>query len=158
MRIVGLLGKQIHGIHSHAGVEIIARGIQQELLNMGIAERTACLLRRHSVIFHRDLIGPGSLSDRTDGADGAQRRLCLAGTRPGTLNDRALHYLVSGANPAREADDEDCRRQRWRKSNLVQPVDRIKHQTMPPSALLGGDRKSTRLNSSHEWISYAVFC
>src|SRR6266536_2448654 len=25
--------------------------------------------------------------------------------------------------------------------------------TRPPS-----DRKSTRLNSSHEWISYAVFC
>src|SRR5207247_8793160 len=23
---------------------------------------------------------------------------------------------------------------------------------------LWGDRKSTRLNSSHEWISYAVFC
>src|SRR5438105_15435288 len=23
---------------------------------------------------------------------------------------------------------------------------------------VGGDRKSTRLNSSHEWISYAVFC
>src|SRR5207247_7091157 len=23
---------------------------------------------------------------------------------------------------------------------------------------LYGDRKSTRLNSSHEWISYAVFC
>src|SRR5438105_9428310 len=23
---------------------------------------------------------------------------------------------------------------------------------------LGRDRKSTRLNSSHEWISYAVFC
>src|SRR5206468_9706187 len=26
------------------------------------------------------------------------------------------------------------------------------------SALLGGDRKSTRLNSSHDQISYAVFC
>src|SRR5438105_12223035 len=26
----------------------------------------------------------------------------------------------------------------------------------PPSA--SPDRKSTRLNSSHEWISYAVFC
>src|SRR5438105_9985569 len=25
-------------------------------------------------------------------------------------------------------------------------------------ALLREDRKSTRLNSSHEWISYAVFC
>src|SRR5207247_9167607 len=24
--------------------------------------------------------------------------------------------------------------------------------------LIGRDRKSTRLNSSHEWISYAVFC
>src|SRR5207247_8159050 len=24
--------------------------------------------------------------------------------------------------------------------------------------LWGADRKSTRLNSSHEWISYAVFC
>src|SRR5207247_9299096 len=27
-----------------------------------------------------------------------------------------------------------------------------------PSAGRGPDRKSTRLNSSHEWISYAVFC
>src|SRR6266536_6211822 len=26
------------------------------------------------------------------------------------------------------------------------------------AAVLGRDRKSTRLNSSHEWISYAVFC
>src|SRR5207247_10803725 len=29
---------------------------------------------------------------------------------------------------------------------------RLVADTMP------GDRKSTRLNSSHEWISYAVFC
>src|SRR5947208_7406793 len=28
----------------------------------------------------------------------------------------------------------------------------------PPTALPGGDRKSTRLNSSHQIISYAVFC
>src|SRR5438105_7392840 len=26
------------------------------------------------------------------------------------------------------------------------------------AAIVSGDRKSTRLNSSHEWISYAVFC
>src|SRR5207247_10451364 len=26
------------------------------------------------------------------------------------------------------------------------------------ATLTGRDRKSTRLNSSHEWISYAVFC
>src|SRR5207247_10490755 len=30
-------------------------------------------------------------------------------------------------------------------------------QTQPPAAG-SPDRKSTRLNSSHEWISYAVFC
>src|SRR5207247_10131379 len=28
----------------------------------------------------------------------------------------------------------------------------------PRSAVASEDRKSTRLNSSHEWISYAVFC
>src|SRR5215207_10240527 len=28
----------------------------------------------------------------------------------------------------------------------------------PPAATPRRDRKSTRLNSSHEWISYAVFC
>src|SRR6266536_1989718 len=26
------------------------------------------------------------------------------------------------------------------------------------ATICAGDRKSTRLNSSHEWISYAVFC
>src|SRR5207247_3364780 len=29
---------------------------------------------------------------------------------------------------------------------------------LPLGARNGPDRKSTRLNSSHEWISYAVFC
>src|SRR5207247_3381410 len=28
----------------------------------------------------------------------------------------------------------------------------------PAGQAQAGDRKSTRLNSSHEWISYAVFC
>src|SRR5438105_9681410 len=28
----------------------------------------------------------------------------------------------------------------------------------PQSRMVALDRKSTRLNSSHEWISYAVFC
>src|SRR5207247_3428188 len=32
-------------------------------------------------------------------------------------------------------------------------------ETAPWMAIFPGlDRKSTRLNSSHEWISYAVFC
>src|SRR5438105_4906181 len=35
----------------------------------------------------------------------------------------------------------------------------LKYMALEPGqALAGQDRKSTRLNSSHEWISYAVFC
>src|SRR5207247_3458200 len=30
--------------------------------------------------------------------------------------------------------------------------------TIASKSRFGRDRKSTRLNSSHEWISYAVFC
>src|SRR5207247_10175305 len=30
-------------------------------------------------------------------------------------------------------------------------------ERVPERKILDGDRKSTRLNSSHEWISYAVF-
>src|SRR5207247_6928505 len=32
------------------------------------------------------------------------------------------------------------------------------HRTLLPIHFGTADRKSTRLNSSHEWISYAVFC
>src|SRR5438105_5485814 len=32
------------------------------------------------------------------------------------------------------------------------------HRTVAPAFAPTIDRKSTRLNSSHEWISYAVFC
>src|SRR2546430_6999571 len=35
-----------------------------------------------------------------------------------------------------------------------EPRDRRRNRPLPP----GGDRKSTRLNSSHSQISYAVFC
>src|SRR5207247_6474460 len=34
----------------------------------------------------------------------------------------------------------------------------IHHQALHTAEVGKGDRKSTRLNSSHEWISYAVFC
>src|SRR5207247_8729984 len=39
--------------------------------------------------------------------------------------------------------------------------DETVHRPLPqlPARMAGNrDRKSTRLNSSHEWISYAVFC
>src|SRR6266853_749900 len=43
----------------------------------------------------------------------------------------------------------------WRKSRLAVPGSRL---TGWPDSFTSGDRKSTRLNSSHSQISYAVFC
>src|SRR5207247_7878599 len=54
------------------------------------------------------------------------------------LTSEVPHYLP-GANP-----------------HLTEAADAL---GLPLEAVRGGaDRKSTRLNSSHEWISYAVFC
>src|SRR2546427_5961426 len=50
------------------------------------------------------------------------------------------------ADPA-EADDEQ---------GLAHEIDGQRAQPLAPAA--GPDRKSTRLNSSHSQISYAVFC
>src|SRR3712207_8776975 len=51
---------------------------------------------------------------------------------------------ISARLPAR---DEQC-----------QPDEHAKREGSRPTASLRGDRKSTRLNSSHANISYAVFC
>src|SRR5438105_9928600 len=40
---------------------------------------------------------------------------------------------------------------------LVHRLSQYRHPGIRPDPARG-DRKSTRLNSSHEWISYAVFC
>src|SRR5438105_7485722 len=54
---------------------------------------------------------------------------------------------------------------RRRLPSVGQAVGQCKGRFDPPGVLAEevvgaqcGDRKSTRLNSSHEWISYAVFC
>src|SRR5207247_8762409 len=45
-------------------------------------------------------------------------------------------------------------------SRVQPPASTVKHSVRIEVAFIieGQDRKSTRLNSSHEWISYAVFC
>src|SRR5688572_32627131 len=51
---------------------------------------------------------------------------------------------------------------RIKSSGLAQPRKRVQSESGEPRAESGwvhlGDRKSTRLNSSHSQISYAVFC
>src|SRR2546429_7051617 len=44
------------------------------------------------------------------------------------------------------------------KMGLAPNVSKKFQLTRPPSTSSGRDRKSTRLNSSHGYISYAVFC
>src|SRR5438105_12629157 len=41
----------------------------------------------------------------------------------------------------------------WVRDRRIHLIDCLQHRPQHPI-----DRKSTRLNSSHEWISYAVFC
>src|SRR5207247_8049965 len=56
---------------------------------------------------------------------------------------------------------ERCTFRRVQLHGLVTPPRRAHDAARnydPPSRRRGLDRKSTRLNSSHEWISYAVFC
>src|SRR5690606_41502637 len=66
-------------------------------------------------------------------------------------NHRRLHRPADGGRAlARDGDEAEPRRPRWR---LHLPR-RDRH----PARRGQGDRKSTRLNSSHVKTSYAVFC
>src|SRR5207247_9587648 len=58
-----------------------------------------------------------------------------------------------------ENEDEDISRLKKEISGQKGPTyfARMQYGRLIDSALQA-DRKSTRLNSSHEWISYAVFC
>src|SRR2546422_3504103 len=60
--------------------------------------------------------------------------------------------LVLAADPLGGADPADRRHPRARAEVLAGPVLRL------GARLPRQDRKSTRLNSSHGYISYAVFC
>src|SRR5258708_8839429 len=52
--------------------------------------------------------------------------------------------------------DQGTHRGRFSYGPLPEP--RVFHLPARPESLARGDRKSTRLNSSHQIISYAVFC
>src|SRR3712207_8223632 len=66
----------------------------------------------------------------------------------------AGHELLGRVGRRRVVDDQDL------DGGVVQPQQRIEAvgDVGRPVARADGDRKSTRLNSSHANISYAVFC
>src|SRR5690606_42136780 len=88
-------------------------------------------------VLHRDL---HSFPTRRSSDLGAVRGQ-LVGARLGPAPRRVLVGLVADHTPPR------VRRQRGRRAR---PAD--------PDLAVAEDRKSTRLNSSHVKISYAVFC
>src|SRR5207247_9442425 len=90
--------------------------------------------------------------------------LCLSSLTPRELYPLSLHdalpIYLTGKTPAGACPVSTSRR--WRPRGATWPRCRISPPIGPRSASGGRsaaqDRKSTRLNSSHEWISYAVFC
>src|SRR5207247_10957936 len=70
-------------------------------------------------------------------------------TLTGYKETLALARLAFGDVPVREIGQAELRDFHDRLTGQ-KPATRLRH--------LRQDRKSTRLNSSHEWISYAVFC
>src|SRR2546430_11144148 len=66
----------------------------------------------------------------------------------GAFAQRKIHFLGEQLG-AREKSGAHSTFERW-------PVEAAGH--FKPGAGLNRDRKSTRLNSSHSQISYAVFC
>src|SRR6266511_5382995 len=122
--------------------------------------------------------------DQPPGRDRRQPRLRVArrvlGPRPQRLQQRLLQRVLGGVeilappDQAREHPrDEGAQRALVQLSRrLVGHAGSVLHrrpghdladvdplvERLPARAGLGGDRKSTRLNSSHVKISYAVFC
>src|SRR5439155_22813968 len=85
---------------------------------------------------------------------------------PYTTLFRSDHDPMHGAGvPLRTVADGAARRQARRAVARSRPLQRIaarlrdaRDRAVDNGALRPGDRKSTRLNSSHVAISYAVFC
>src|SRR5690606_39393571 len=75
---------------------------------------------------------------------------------------RIAHLLeLARIDVVDEAADGDCIRPARRQPRMVQnrrdAAPHVPAQTLPCEIVVGIDRKSTRLNSSHVKISYAVF-
>src|SRR5438105_9258505 len=88
----------------------------------------------------------------------------------------AIHTLLSGASANAVTSLSPSQPGRWPPSSQLRgfqrltPPARVPIHTRPVASWYSDmtnesrsesaslDRKSTRLNSSHEWISYAVFC
>src|SRR5437870_7024663 len=75
-------------------------------------------------------------------------------TREGELLGKGHNRRVQEGDPSAHGETDAFRRAGRQRSYR----DKIMATTLAPCWYCSGDRKSTRLNSSHVAISYAVFC
>src|SRR3712207_7099085 len=76
------------------------------------------------------------------------------------LREEGITSVLVNSNPATIMTDEGVADVVYIEPLTVDVLRRVIQRERPDALLpsLGGDRKSTRLNSSHANISYAVFC
>src|SRR5207247_5047621 len=87
------------------------------------------------------------------------------GPLPGARADRAAQIVdrldLVAVLPAERGDHARCSAPRyWNQLCVARAIESASHNGASRQRSISAtiDRKSTRLNSSHEWISYAVFC
>src|SRR5690606_40020264 len=80
----------------------------------------------------------------------------VAGSRKGIVAETALDHDVDWATELEYA--VEARRSVERASRRPEVLGRLRAAALREQGKAGPDRKSTRLNSSHVKISYAVFC
>jgi len=100
-------------------------------------------------------------------SEGKPGKIAIEATKPmATQRDLSLAYSPGVAAPVRAiAENPDCAFDYTSRGNMVAVISNgtaiLGLGNLGPLAskpVMEGDRKSTRLNSSHDQISYAVFC
>src|SRR2546426_1580612 len=105
---------------------------------------------------------PGVVSTLADPEGRRTLRHCLRGFRARVYPVGRLDYAASGlvflTNDGDLADEMLREWDRLPQTYFFKVKGRLSDELLKEVATRGGDRKSTRLNSSHLVISYAVFC
>src|SRR6266849_8764448 len=156
------VGAQCNGAdpldHGQSSPVLFPRAVGVAALTVSLFGVKALTFSRRKVVQAGNLTSICSLS-RCPVPRGSSGRYWLCRTRGrldiellGRRTDRALAHLDQRTNGDRAARSRDCfgHCRLWRVLHYDVRSALIRRQSL--------DRKSTRLNSSHEWISYAVFC
>src|ERR1700694_5152949 len=142
--IVGRLGQQIHRVHPHPRVVVVARGKQQQLLDALVIQRALRFLGQDRVVLDAHLIRSRLLRPRPDAGNRGscqgliKRRIAARsnGARHSAIPTTSGKEVVSRANTSAKYHDENDGSQGRRQPNLPQPSSRLNNHTLPESSRL----------------------